>query len=167
MKSFFDKSCYSDTYCYGCEGGDTPGAYYYIYEAGGLVSDSTYPYSSYYDVTGTCKSEKDFVITVDEYYTLDSEDSMQAHVLSTGPLSICLDASSWSSYKSGVVSSCGDDVDHCVQAVGINTDEGYWIVRNSWGTSWGVDGYIYLESVRQHVSLRFLSLSSLLEILLM
>ena len=69
------------------------------------------------------------------------------YVLGTGPLSVCLDASTWSSYTSGIVTAaaCGTDVDHCVQAVGLNEDDGYWIVRNSWGTSWGLDGYIWLE----------------------
>jgi C1A family cysteine protease len=36
-------------------------------------------------------------------------------------------------------------VDHCVQAVGVDTDNDYWIVRNSWGTDWGLSGYIYLK----------------------
>jgi len=39
---------------------------------------------------------------------------------------------------------CGTSVDHCVQAVGIDTANGYWKVRNSWGTSWGESGYIRL-----------------------
>lgn len=75
---------------------------------------------------------------------MDGEDDMETYVLTTGPLSVCLDASQWSSYTSGIVSSCGNDVDHCVQAVGLDTVAGYWKVRNSWGTSWGASGYIYL-----------------------
>jgi C1A family cysteine protease len=71
---------------------------------------------------------------------------MASYVQSTGPLSVCLDASSWSSYTSGIMSSCGDSVDHCVQAVGVYpaSTDGYWKVRNSWGTSWGESGYIRL-----------------------
>ena len=53
---------------------------------------------------------------------------MENHVLTYGPLSICVDASSWASYVSGTLTTCTDDVDHCVQAVGINQDEGYWTV---------------------------------------
>lgn len=75
---------------------------------------------------------------------------MKDHVFSTGPLSICIDATIWSNYVSGVISAseCGTEVNHCVQVTGINlSDETspYWIVRNSWGESWGLDGYIHLE----------------------
>ena len=114
---------------YGCEGGNTETAYAYINSVGGLVRESTYPYSSFYGTSGTCDTTKDdYVITVTDYYTVQGEEAMQNYVLSTGPLSICLDASDWSSYTSGIVSSCGTEVDHCVQIVGVNTQEGYWIV---------------------------------------
>ena len=44
-----------------------------------------------------------------------------------------------------VISVCGDDIDHCVQAVGVNTATGgWWKVRNSWGVNWGEQGYIRL-----------------------
>jgi cathepsin O len=74
---------------------------------------------------------------------------MKSYVKSTGPLATCLDASNWASYTSGVLSVCGTDIDHCIQVVGISisSDSSYWVVRNSWGTDWGLDGYIYLEYV--------------------
>lgn len=135
-----------DTMDDGCDGGNTETAFEYVKMAGGIESEEAYPYTSYYDVTGTCTSNSaDFLVTVDEYYSLADEDAMITHMFSTGPISICLDASSWSSYVSGIITTCGMDVDHCVQAVGINMDEGYWIVRNSWGTEWGNEGYIWLE----------------------
>ena len=40
---------------------------------------------------------------------------MKNYVLSTGPVSVCIDASEWETYQSGVVASCGSDVNHCVQ----------------------------------------------------
>ena len=70
---------------------------------------------------------------------------MASYVGSTGPLSVCVDANSWSTYTGGIMSTCGTSVDHCVQAVGIDTSAGYWKVRNSWGTSWGESGFIRLE----------------------
>jgi hypothetical protein len=135
-----------DTMDDGCDGGNTETAFEYVKMAGGIETEDAYPYTSYYDVTGSCTSNStDFLVTVDEYYSLADEDAMITHMFSTGPISICLDASSWSSYVSGIITTCGMDVDHCVQAVGINMDDGYWIVRNSWGTEWGNEGYIWLE----------------------
>ena len=135
-----------DTMDDGCDGGNTETAFEYVKMAGGIETEDAYPYTSYYDVTGSCTSNStDFLVTVDEYYSLADEDAMITHMFSTGPISICLDASSWSSYVSGIITTCGMDVDHCVQSVGINMDDGYWIVRNSWGTEWGNEGYIWLE----------------------
>jgi len=132
---------------YGCNGGNTETAYQYIQKAGGIELESSYPYTSYYDTTGTCSVDgSKFLVTVDEYFSLSGESEMESHMLSTGPISVCLAASTWSSYTSGIVSSCDKNVDHCVQVVGIDTESSYWIVRNSWGTDWGEDGYIYLKS---------------------
>ena len=72
------------------------------------------------------------------------EPAMASYVSSTGPLSVCVDASQWSTYTGGIMSSCGQVVDHCVQAVGIDIAAKYWKIRNSWGTSWGEGGYIRL-----------------------
>jgi len=136
-----------DTYDYGCSGGYPVYAYYYVYKTGGVELNSTYPYTSYYDDDGTCTtSSDDYVVSLTDFYYFTSETGMEKHVLNTGPLSICVDASTWSSYTSGIISSCGKSVDHCVQAVGVDLENDYWIIRNSWGTEWGVDGYIYLKT---------------------
>jgi len=137
-----------DTTSYGCSGGWTEHAYDYVTKAGGIETDANYPYTSYQGVTGRCSSDSSkFVVTVTGYKTLSGESSMASYMTSTGPLSVCLDASSWNSYTGGVMTTCGKSVDHCVQAVGINTDAStpFWIVRNSWGTSWGESGYIWLK----------------------
>jgi len=132
----------------GCDGGNTENAY--DYAEGGLEQDSDYPYTSgSFGVTGSCKaSSSKFVVKTTGYTTVSSsasgESKMASYVSATGPLSICVDAESWSSYTSGIMSVCGQSVDHCVQAVGINTAGGYWKVRNSWGTSWGEQGFIQL-----------------------
>lgn len=116
--------------------------------AGGITTESAYPYTSYYAVSGTCDNDKDdYVVSVDDFHVVRGESAMESYVLSTGPLSVCLDASNWSSYTGGIVSACGSDVDHCVQVTGVDLDNGYWIIRNSWGTNWGLDGFIYLSTV--------------------
>jgi len=75
------------------------------------------------------------------------------NIATHGPASICVNAANWSDYTGGVMSqaTCGgfaeSDLDHCVQLTGYNADANppYWIVRNSWATDWGENGYIYLE----------------------
>lgn len=135
-----------DQTSYGCDGGWTERAYTYVKNAGGLETNADYPYTSSSGVTGTCHSEASkYKITVTGYTTISGETNMANYVLSTGPLSVCLDANNWNSYKSGIMTQCGKQVDHCVQAVGVDTgSNGYWKVRNSWGTSWGESGYIRL-----------------------
>jgi len=143
-----------DTNDYGCEGGDPPTAYEYIIGAGGLESEQDYPY---YAEDGNCKfNAKEVVATIKnwQYATSDYEETLlQTNLLGYGPLSICVDASAWQDYTSGVMTwyDCAfiNVLDHCVQLTGYNAttsnDYPYWIVRNSWGTDWGINGYIYLE----------------------
>lgn len=61
-------------------------------------------------------------------------------------------AESWQSYKGGILQSCGSGGGHCIQAVGYDTSGSipYWIVRNSWGSDFGVDGgYIHIEMFKE------------------
>jgi C1A family cysteine protease len=135
-----------DKTSYGCNGGWTENAYTYVKNAGGIETEANYPYTSYQGVTGTCKSDSSkFVVKVTGYKTLASESAMASYVQGTGPLSVCVDASTWNSYSGGIVKTCGKSVNHCVQAVGVDTAAGYWKVRNSWGTSWGESGFIRLS----------------------
>lgn len=142
-----------DKTSFGCNGGTTESAYNYVVNTGGMETESDYPYTSgTAGITGSCSSNsKDFVVDISGYKTVSSrasgESDMASYVGATGPLSVCVDAESWSSYSSGVLKVCGQSVDHCVQAVGLNTKAStpYWIVRNSWGVTWGEQGYIYLE----------------------
>jgi len=137
-----------DSYDMGCDGGWTELGFEYVME-NGLSLDSDYPYTSYNNEIGACKADtSDFVVKVDQYYLIPTEASMIDYVLSTGPLSACADSGEWGSYIDGIVKSCGDNVDHCVQIVGVDTDEGSWKVRNTWGTDWGEGGYIRIATGR-------------------
>jgi len=134
-----------DTTSGGCNGGWPENAYNYVKKAGGIEQNADYPYSSYQGTTGTCKATSSkFVLKVSGYTAVKGESAMATHVQSTGPLSVCLDASTWNSYKSGIVTTCGKSVNHAVQAVGVDSTS-YWKVRNSWGTSWGEAGFIRLK----------------------
>jgi C1A family cysteine protease len=136
----------------GCNGGWQYWAYDYLQTVTGQVQDKDYPYTSYNGVTGTCNVDTSKAVIGLTGYTFitgsntaETEANMADYVLATGPLAICVDASTWSSYTGGVMSVCPTSINHAVQAVGVDNASGqYWIVRNSWGTSWGESGYIRL-----------------------
>lgn len=133
----------------GCNGGWTENVFEYA-EAG-LETDFDYPYTS--STGGTpkaCQADPAKAVLKTIGYTRvssspEDEEAMAAYVQATGPLSVCVDASEWGTYTGGVLSTCGTAVDHCVQAVGIDTADGYWKVRNSWGTAWGERGFIRVQ----------------------
>jgi len=135
-----------DTDDSGCGGGDTPTAYQYIINAGGIESEEDYPYNADDNDCSFVKSKVAATISSFKYATQNSDEKMMKNnLVSWAPLSICVDAARWQFYTGGVVTpkDCGTDLDHCTQLVGYNKN--YWIVRNSWGTDWGIDGYIYLQ----------------------
>jgi len=144
----------------GCEGGWTQTAYAYVIAAGGIETNANYPYTSGGGVTGKCKFNKEKIYaSINKWFFVTSQTArnqtqMQYFLVEEGPISICVDATSWEFYQGGILKgSCPenpDDIDHCVQLVGygskyqdVNVD--YWIVRNSWATSWGEAGYIYIH----------------------
>jgi len=136
----------------GCDGGNPETAWQYIIGAGGLDSEASYPYQA---TDGTCRFKKQNVVasvSAWKYATSSYDETTLQNNLFTEPLSICVDAANWQDYTSGVMSAwdCAwlVQLDHCVQLVGYATNDGstpYWIVRNSWSTSWGESGYIRLE----------------------
>lgn len=136
-----------DTTAYGCNGGWTYLAYQYVEQAGGIDTYSSYPYRG---VNGRCAFKSADVaakISGWSYVTKTKDETAMATFLATtGPISVCVDASSWQYYTGGILKNCGQQIDHCVQATGYSVDGStpYWIVRNSWGTSWGQQGYLYV-----------------------
>lgn len=130
----------------GCNGGDTPTAYEYVIGAGGMESNEAYPYTSgLTGLTGICKFNKNNIVQSIAGYkrVAKSEDALASSLEQKGPVSICLAAEAFQTYSGGILSLCPGMVDHCVQAVGYTAD--YWIVRNSWNTDWGEDGFIRLK----------------------
>lgn len=141
----------------GCGGGTPVLAMQQLISMGGQTTEWKYPYTSY---TGPAQSPPcHFNINVTAPlatltgYTLlppNEETQILAHLSSTGPLVINVDASSWFEYEAGVYNGCNQthpDIDHVVQLVGYGTDPQYgqyWLVRNSWSPTWGELGYIRL-----------------------
>jgi len=101
---------------------------------------------------GVCKAdESKYTVKVGDYKFIsqdaDGESDMMTQIQDS-PMSICVDAETWQFYFGGVVdsSTCGSQVDHCVHLVGYKGgDDNYWIVKNSWNTNWGENGYIYVR----------------------
>jgi len=133
----------------GCNGGWPYDAYQYIESAGGQEPLADYPYTA---EDGTCAfNGGEVVAKISSWqYVTQSEDenAMQQFVYSNSPISVCVDAEVWQTYTGGVVGSdCGDSIDHCVQITGWSSQAGVaaWNVRNSWGSDWGNNGYIYVQ----------------------
>jgi C1A family cysteine protease len=144
----------------GCNGGDTKSAYQSVIKEGGMMTEEAYPYTSgRKGKSGKCEFEKSKVVmTISSHANVGkkNEPMMRNYLGSTAPLSICVDASKWQNYKSGIMSpeTCTKNkkpqLDHCVQLVGFAMEGGekssYYIVRNSWNTDWGEDGFIRLST---------------------
>jgi len=129
----------------GCNGGLMDYAFEWIISNKGITGESDYPYKA---VDGTCKKNQPVRATIKSYkdVTPNSNTAFKAAV-NIGPLSVAIEAdqSAFQFYTSGVFSgTCGKNLDHGVLVVGYGTDSGnaYYIVKNSWGTSWGEKGYM-------------------------
>ncbi|WZZ77911.1 hypothetical protein YC2023_098483 [Brassica napus] len=138
------------SYNEGCNGGLMDYAFEFIMNNGGIDTEEDYPYKG---VDGRCdqtrKNAK--VVTIDSYEDVpaNSEESLKK-ALSNQPISVAIEGGgrAFQLYDSGIFDGiCGTDLDHGVLAVGYGTENGkdYWIVKNSWGSSWGESGYIRME----------------------
>ncbi|XP_028761735.1 senescence-specific cysteine protease SAG39-like [Neltuma alba] len=134
----------------GCEGGLMDDAFKFIMQNHGLNSEVNYPYKG---VDGACnaKGEANHVATIKGYEDVpaNNEQALQKAVANQ-PVSVAIDASGsdFQFYSSGIFTgSCGTELDHGVTAIGygVSDDTEYWLVKNSWGTEWGEEGYIRMK----------------------
>nr|XP_010910298.1 oryzain gamma chain [Elaeis guineensis] len=138
---------------FGCHGGLPSQAFEYIKYNGGLDTEESYPYTA---ANGICnfKPENVGVRVADSInITLGAEDELKHAVGVVRPVSVAFQVvKDFRFYKGGVYSSdtCGStqmDVNHAVLAVGYGVEDGipYWLIKNSWGEDWGLDGYFKME----------------------
>lgn len=135
----------------GCEGGLMDNAFKYIKANKGIDTEISYPYNG---TDGTCHFKKTTVGATDSGY-IDipegDEKKLKKAVATVGPVSVAIDASheSFQFYSEGIYDEpecSSEQLDHGVLVVGYGTKDGkdYWLVKNSWGTTWGDEGYIYM-----------------------
>ncbi|XP_051675874.1 cathepsin O isoform X1 [Oryctolagus cuniculus] len=137
---------------YGCSGGSTLSALKWLNKTQvRLVNDSEYPFKArsglchYFPSSHSGLSIKGY----SAYDFSDQEDEMAKSLLIYGPLVVIVDAVSWQDYLGGVIQHhCSSgEANHAVLITGFDKTGSipYWIVRNSWGSSWGVDGYAHVK----------------------
>jgi len=137
-----------DTTDGGCGGGWPSSAYTYVQGAGGIDTYSSYPYTAGGGQSGTCQfNQANVDAQVTGQASISGESGLYAQASTAGPVSVCVDASSWQYYTGGVLTTCTNNVDHCVQLTGYTNygqSGAYWNVRNSWAANWGENGYIWI-----------------------
>jgi cathepsin L len=139
----------------GCDGGLMDNAFKYIIANKGIDTESSYKYTAR---DGTCKfSASNVGATMSSFKDVGkSETALQSAIQNLGPVSVAIDASksSFHFYSSGVYyeAACSSSrLDHGVLAVGFGTTTAdYYIVKNSWGTDWGMQGYILMSRGRNN-----------------
>jgi cysteine peptidase B len=139
-----------DPYDGGCNGGNPPRAYQYLIQNGGIDNYNSYPYAGYQQGCRFNPNAVSAKISNWGYITTsDNENYMAQWTYQYGPPSVCLDAQTWQYYQGGVITqNCGTQLDHCVQLTGWQVYTGIqaWTIRNSWGSDWGMSGYVLLET---------------------
>ncbi|XP_030757737.1 cathepsin L-like proteinase [Sitophilus oryzae] len=137
-------------YCSGCDGGNVDDAFDYVMDYG-LMTSEDYPYEG---VNGECKdsSDKSNRAFIDGYdfVKTNSEEALRSAVGLIGPISVAIQPEAIMNYEKGIFDgACTGNLSHVVLIVGydklVADGTSYWIIKNSWGTDWGENGYMRLR----------------------
>jgi hypothetical protein len=123
----------------GCDGGYLE----YAFETGKQIpTEQKYPYNPFYSYYGICSSTGIWIANVaNNYYNLN--DNSLISLLQDGPVAIAVSSVGWTGYASGILQCTPNSkVDHAVLLIGYTPT--YWIIKNQWGTTWGMAGYGYI-----------------------
>ncbi|KAM7479340.1 hypothetical protein LguiA_027553 [Lonicera macranthoides] len=136
----------------GCNGGLMNSAFEYALKSGGLMREQDYPYTG--TDRGTCQFDKSKIVASVANFSMVSlnEDQIAANLVKNGPLAVAINAVFMQTYVGGVSCPyiCSRRLDHGVLLVGYGLadyspirmkEKPYWIIKNSWGESWGERGY--------------------------
>ena len=138
--------------CFGCGGGNQALAFRYL-KSNNAYLEANYPYKA---VNQNCAytASAASCVKVASYTTVTGSNVAQMKAaLAQQPLSVSIEADTavFQTYTSGILNStaCGTTLDHAVLAVGWGSENGqeYWIIKNSWSSSWGENGFIRLAIV--------------------
>ncbi|KAL9229172.1 hypothetical protein vseg_004668 [Gypsophila vaccaria] len=137
------------SYNQGCDGGVMDYAYQFVVSNHGIDTEDDYPYQATQKTCDKNKLKRN-VVTIDGYadVTPNDENELLAAVAAQ-PVSvgICGSERAFQLYSKGIFSGpCSSNLDHAVLIVGYGSENGvdYWIVKNSWGRNWGMNGYIHM-----------------------
>lgn len=138
----------------GCTGGMTDSPYRFVLKHGGKVLSAADKITNCSDIDKMPAGARiTSVVRIPR-----SEKAVMEAVATSGPVFVAVDASSWSMYTGGVFSGCSaDQIDDAALVVGYDTlaQPPYWIIQNSWGVAFGMNGYILVEMFKNQCGITF------------
>ncbi|KAL8130330.1 hypothetical protein V2J09_019490 [Rumex salicifolius] len=134
----------------GCHGGNMDSAFSFVQQNGGITTESSYPYMG--TDGNTCASQSvTNAVQISSFSDVANDEGALLQAVNKQPISVGIDGSglNFKSYGSGVFTGpCESEMNHAVTLVGYGTTADgtdYWLIKNSWGTTWGENGYMRIQ----------------------